>query len=157
MTDQCAAEEQTDRNAAAQALTNEGRRAIRPFLPCFGRRAVARGLDPWEGGPRCAHVGRRRPGRQYRSRFINLLAEELMMSRLSAEDRDELRGREFAFPRQRKEPIEDADHVRAAVARFNQVQGVSDAERDEAWDRIKHAAKKHGVELSEASWRDIGR
>lgn len=79
------------------------------------------------------------------------------MSKLSAEERDELSAREFAFPRQRKEPIEDAAHVRAAIARFNRVKGVTDDERDEAWERIKPAAKKYGVEIEEESWRDIGR
>jgi cell division protein FtsX len=78
------------------------------------------------------------------------------MSKLSAEERDQLPGREFAFPKQRKEPIEDAAHVRAAIARFNQVKGVTDEERDEAWDRIKRAAKKHNVEIEEDSWRNIG-
>lgn len=79
------------------------------------------------------------------------------MTKLSAEERDELPAKEFAFPKQRKEPIEDAGHVRAAVARFNQVKGVSDEERDEAWDRIKRAAKKHGVDIEEDSWRDLGK
>jgi len=36
------------------------------------------------------------------------------------------------------------------------VKGVSDTERDAAWKRIKSAAKKHGVELKEEDWRDIG-
>ena len=79
------------------------------------------------------------------------------MSKLDQEDRDELAGREFAFPKQRKEPIEDASHVRAAIARFNQVEGVTDNERDAAWKRILKAARAHGVEVSETSWREIGR
>lgn len=62
---------------------------------------------------------------------------------------------EFAFPEQRKEPINDAAHVRNTVARFDQVEGVTDAERDEAWKRIKRAAKRFDVELSEGSWRDL--
>jgi hypothetical protein len=33
----------------------------------------------------------------------------------------------FAFPDERKEPLTDARHVRNAIARFNQVEGVSDA------------------------------
>lgn len=78
------------------------------------------------------------------------------MTKLSAEERDELPAREFAFPKQRKEPIEDAGHVRAAIARFNQVKGVTDEERDEAWERIKRAAKKHDVEVQEDDWREIG-
>jgi hypothetical protein len=77
------------------------------------------------------------------------------MAHLSAEDRDALPAREFAFPKQRKEPIEDAAHVRAAVARFLQVKGVTDAERDEAWTRIQAAAKRFDVELHESDWREL--
>ncbi len=77
------------------------------------------------------------------------------MAHLSAEDRDALPAREFAFPKQRKEPIEDAAHVRAAVARFMQVKGVTDAERDEAWTRIQSAAKKFDVDLHERDWREL--
>ena len=77
------------------------------------------------------------------------------MAHLSAEERDKLPAREFAFPKQRKEPLEDARHVRNAIARFNQVEGVSDAERDDAWKRIQAAAKKFGVELQERSWREL--
>lgn len=79
------------------------------------------------------------------------------MAKLDAEDRDKLPNREFAFPKQRKEPLEDAIHVRNAIARFDQVKGVTDAERDEAWKRIETAAKKFGVELHEGSWRDLGK
>ena len=63
--------------------------------------------------------------------------------------------KEFAFEKQRKEPIENASHVRNAVARFNQVEGVTDAERDAAWKRIEAAAKKYHVELHEKSWREL--
>jgi hypothetical protein len=62
---------------------------------------------------------------------------------------------EFAFPKERKEPIHDAAHVRNAIARFNQVKGVTDAERDAAWKRIEAAAKKHNVDVSEKSWREL--
>lgn len=62
------------------------------------------------------------------------------MSTIKEEERDEIPGHDFAFPKQRKEPIHDAAHVRNAIARFNQVAGVTDEERDEAWKRIKHAA-----------------
>ncbi len=78
------------------------------------------------------------------------------MSELNQDQREALEDSKFAFPKERKEPIEDADHVRAAIARFNQVKGVSDAERDEAWKRILAAARKFGVEVSEKSWREIG-
>jgi len=61
----------------------------------------------------------------------------------------------FAFPAERKEPLTDAAHVRNAIARFDQVEGVSDAERDRAWRRIKTAAKKHDVEVSATDWREL--
>jgi hypothetical protein len=77
------------------------------------------------------------------------------MSRLDTQDRNELAAGEFAFPEQRKEPIENATHVRNAIARFDQVEGVSDADRDAAWKRIVAAAKKHGVEVREKSWREL--
>jgi hypothetical protein len=66
-------------------------------------------------------------------------------------------GQEFAFPEQRKEPIHDARHVRNAIARFDQVEGVSDAERDAAWKRIMAAARKFGVEVQENDWRELMR
>lgn len=42
-------------------------------------------------------------------------------------------------------------------ARFNEGKDVSDDERDAAWKRIKSAAKKHGVEINEKSWREVGK
>ena len=79
------------------------------------------------------------------------------MAKLDEEDRGKLQDKEFAFPKQRKEPLEDASHVRNAIARFDQVKGVSDAERDDAWKRIEKAAKKFGVEVHERSWRELGK
>ena len=79
------------------------------------------------------------------------------MTKLDQEDRDNIGGGQYAFPKERKEPLEDAKHVRNAVARFDQVEGVSDAERDEAWKRIQSAAKKFGVQLEERSWRELGK
>ena len=43
------------------------------------------------------------------------------MSKLDADRRNDLNKGEFAFPKQRKEPLEDARHVRNAIARFDQV------------------------------------
>lgn len=74
---------------------------------------------------------------------------------LSTADKDRLPENEFAFPRERKEPLTDAQHVRNAIARFDQVEGVSDAERDEAWQRILAAARRYDVDVSEGSWRDL--
>ncbi|WP_297694418.1 DUF6582 domain-containing protein [Phenylobacterium sp.] len=79
------------------------------------------------------------------------------MSKLNESERDKVPSREYAFPKERKEPLEDASHVRNAIARFDQVKGVSDSERDEAWKRIKAAAKKHGVKVEERSWRELGK
>ena len=79
------------------------------------------------------------------------------MTELKDRQRDRLDEDKFAFPKERKEPLSDASHVRNAIARFNQVEGVSDDERDAAWRRIKKAADKYGVEVSEKSWREIGK
>jgi ElaB/YqjD/DUF883 family membrane-anchored ribosome-binding protein len=79
------------------------------------------------------------------------------MAELDQGARDALPKREFAFQKQRKEPIEDASHVRSAVARFDQVKDVTDAERDEAWRRIKAAAEKFDVGVREKSWRELGK
>jgi len=64
------------------------------------------------------------------------------MSKITESKREHISDGDFAFPKERKEPIHDAAHVRNAIARFNQVQGVSDAERDAAWKRIRAAAEK---------------
>lgn len=63
----------------------------------------------------------------------------------------------FAFPDKRKEPLTDAEHVQNALARFDQVEGVSDKERDLAWANIKKAADHYGVKIEEKSWRDLGK
>ena len=79
------------------------------------------------------------------------------MAELNEAQRDRLDEGDFAFPKERKEPLNNDAHVRNAVARFNQVKGVSDDERDAAWKRIEKAAKKFDVELSEKSWREVGK
>ena len=78
------------------------------------------------------------------------------MTELNADQRNALDDDKFAFPKQRKEPLENASHVRNAVARFSQVTGVTDDERDAAWKRIVAAAKKHGVDVAEKTWRELG-
>ena len=77
------------------------------------------------------------------------------MTTLNQDQRDNLSQREFAFPKQRKLPIEDAAHVRNAVPRFMQVKDVTDEERDAAWQRITKAAKQFGVDLHEQNWREL--
>jgi hypothetical protein len=62
----------------------------------------------------------------------------------------------FAFPKERKEPLTDAQHVRNAVARFDQVIDVSDEERQIAFANIEKAANYYGVDLSETSWHQLG-
>ena len=62
----------------------------------------------------------------------------------------------YAFPKQRKEPLTDAQHVRNAVARFDQVIDVSDADRALAFANIEKAAKYYNVDLSETSWHELG-
>jgi hypothetical protein len=76
---------------------------------------------------------------------------------MSTADKDRLADDEFAFPKERKEPLTDARHVRNAIARFDQVEGVDDAERDQAWKRIVAAARRHDVEVSASSWRDLSK
>jgi hypothetical protein len=73
------------------------------------------------------------------------------MAKLTTATRDRLTSTSFAFPKQRKEPLENASHVRNAAARFHQVTGVTAAERRAAWKRIELAAKRFGVELTGAA------
>ncbi len=76
---------------------------------------------------------------------------------LSSADRRDLPDSAYAFPEKRKEPLTDARHVRNAIARFDQVEGVTDAERDQAFANIRAAAKHYDVEIAESDWRDLGR
>jgi hypothetical protein len=74
---------------------------------------------------------------------------------LSTAQENRLDDDRFAFPQERKEPLTDARHVRNAIARFDQVEGVSDAERDKAWRRIKAAAKRYDIEVEADDWREL--
>jgi len=76
---------------------------------------------------------------------------------MSTAQENRLADKEFAFPKERKEPLTDARHVRNAIARFDQVEDVSDAERDRAWKRILAAAERYNVEVSASSWRDLAK
>jgi hypothetical protein len=69
------------------------------------------------------------------------------MAKLKEATREKIPATKFAFPKQRKEPLENATHVRNAAARFNQVEGVTEAEKTAAWKRIQTAAKRYKVEL----------
>jgi ElaB/YqjD/DUF883 family membrane-anchored ribosome-binding protein len=79
------------------------------------------------------------------------------MTKLDTKHRDALTEKQFAFAKQRKEPLENAAHVRNAIARFDQVKDVSDDERDAAWKRIKAAATKFDVSVAEKGWRELGK
>lgn len=75
--------------------------------------------------------------------------------KLTSQDREELPDSIFAFPKQRKEPLTDAAHVRNALARFDQVQGVSDQDRDLAFANIKQAAAHYDITVEESHWQDL--
>ncbi len=76
---------------------------------------------------------------------------------LTQQKRNDLPDSAFAFPKQRKEPLVDARHVRNALARFDQVEDVSDEDRAQAFANIKAAAEHYGVDVSEHSWRELGK
>jgi len=100
------------------------------------RRNIAKARETQSARAQGARMPQRRPG-------------------MTTAEKNRLPESAFAFPRERKEPLNDERHVRNAIARFDQVEGVSDAERDEAWRRIKAAARRCGVEVSEDSWREL--
>jgi hypothetical protein len=43
------------------------------------------------------------------------------------------------------------------MARFDQVEGVSDSDRDQAWANIKKAAKHYHIDVQEKDWHDLGK
>jgi class 3 adenylate cyclase len=70
------------------------------------------------------------------------------MSRLSAKARAQLPNTAFAYVNskgQRRLPIHDEAHVRAALSRFNQITFEDDATRERARKRLLTAAKKYGI------------
>lgn len=59
---------------------------------------------------------------------------------------------EFADPVNKKYPIDSPEHVRAAWSYIHQQDNAAKYDRDEVRlieERIKRAAKKHGVEIAE--------
>jgi hypothetical protein len=76
---------------------------------------------------------------------------------LTSGERSELPDSAYAFPAQRKEPLTDAGHVRNALARFDQVRDVSDADRDLAFANIRLAATHYGIDMTETDWRELGK
>jgi hypothetical protein len=86
-----------------------------------------------------------------------MAARRQSTNELDASERNAMSDKTFAFPRLRKEPLNDASHVRNAIARFDQVKDATDAERAEAFRRIQRAAKRHGVEMTETRWQELGK
>ncbi len=76
---------------------------------------------------------------------------------LDAAERADLPDSAYAFPRQRKEPLSSASHVRTALSRFDQVTDVSDADRALAFENIRLAASYFDVHITEKSWHDLMR
>lgn len=76
---------------------------------------------------------------------------------LSMDERNSMSDSTYAFPKERKEPLNNASHVRNAIARFDQVKGVSAPEKKAAFKRIKSAAKKFGVEMTSPSAAELSR
>ncbi len=76
---------------------------------------------------------------------------------LSGKDREKLPDSAYAFPKQRKEPLTDASHVKNALARFDQTHDVSDSDRDLAFANIKKAADYYGIEIEEKDWHELGK
>lgn len=73
----------------------------------------------------------------------------------NGEPRSKIPSDAFAFPKESKEPLTDAAHVRSAIARFRQVGGVDDRERAAAYANIAAAARYYGVALHAKSWHDL--
>ena len=76
---------------------------------------------------------------------------------VTSKERRELPDSAYAFPGKRKEPLVDAKHVRNAIARFDQVQGVTDRDRDQAFANIQAAARHYDIDMVETNWRQLGK
>ncbi len=90
--------------------------------------------------------------RHYRAAALTL--PEPLRAKLDMNARDQLTDADFAYVDSdggRHLPINDADHVRNAVARFGQTEFESPAAKDAARTRILAAAKREGVDVSEDS------
>ncbi len=76
---------------------------------------------------------------------------------ISTTRRKRMASSQFAYPKERKEPLTSASHVKNALARFDQVKGVTPQERKEAFGRIKRAAHKYGINVEESNWHELGK
>jgi hypothetical protein len=76
------------------------------------------------------------------------------MATLDTKDRDQLRSSQFAYVDKKGEehlPVNDASHVRNAIARFNQTEFETKAAKERARKKILSAAKRFDVEVAEDS------
>ena len=74
------------------------------------------------------------------------------MPELSTKQRERLRKSDFAYVDKEGQghlPIHDEEHVRNALARWNQTDFESTAAKEGARKKILRAAKKFGIEVSE--------
>ena len=74
------------------------------------------------------------------------------MPELDAKDRDDLRSNQFAYVDKdggEHLPLNDASHVRNAMARFNQTDFESGAARTRARKKILAAARKFDIEVDQ--------
>jgi Family of unknown function (DUF6582) len=137
----------------------ESGRISRVGVPAFPKSRNAEGKGSSMATERQKEAARRNIGKARQTQSARAHGKDVPRrgQDMSTAEKDDLADREFAFPKERKEPLTDARHVRNAIARFDQVEGVSDAERDQAWKRILAAAKRYDVEVSESSWRDLAK
>ena len=70
------------------------------------------------------------------------------MAKLDTKRRERLASSQYACPKDRKLPINDAAHVRNAMARFNQVDS-NICHPQVAKRRIMQAARKFGIDTEE--------
>src|SRR5580700_10649802 len=83
------------------------------------------------------------------------LPDDVDAKKLTTDERNNLPTDDFAFPRLKKLPLKDAGHVRNALSRFNQTQGMTPAEKKTARAKIHRAAKRFGVEVSAEAEDDV--
>jgi hypothetical protein len=76
------------------------------------------------------------------------------MGQRDTQDRNSLRENQFAYVDREGErhlPIPDETHVRNAISRFGQTDFDSKAAKRRAAEKILTAAKRHGIDVDEAS------
>ena len=74
------------------------------------------------------------------------------MAELTTAQRDRIKDSDFAYVDSDGEghlPIQDASHVRNAIARFNQTEFESKAAKERARKKIVRAAGKHDIEIDD--------